>query len=180
MKTIWIALMSTGRVELREISRINPNDAEALALLGEFYEATGRESEAIDAFRRWMAVPAAPSPAEARFYNLITKGRELTPDAAAARLAKALLQAGRTSEAIEAVRRAIALNAENPQHLELLDDALAASGSSENRGVLPELQQMVAANPTNTAAVVLLARSQSRAGRMTMRSRCSAQLLQKC
>src|SRR5205085_2352201 len=79
--------------ELSEVVRLDANDPEALALLGEFYQLTGRTNEAIDAFMRWANAPPA---VDVRFYQIITQGRDLTPDAAAARLdeAVATLRAG--------------------------------------------------------------------------------------
>ncbi|MGI9105770.1 MAG: tetratricopeptide repeat protein [Pyrinomonadaceae bacterium] len=146
---------------LREVLRIDPSDAEALALSGEFYAKTGRENEAIDAFKRWLGAPAT---VDTNFYKVITQGSELTPDAAAARLAEALLNAGRTAEAVDAIRRALAINPENTQYLALLGQAIDAGGDEE--GATTELQRMIAANPGNLAAVSLLAHAQARAGKV--------------
>jgi tetratricopeptide (TPR) repeat protein len=148
--------------ELREVVRLDPNDAEAWALLGEFYAATGRDNEAIEAFRKWMS---APAPLNARFFEAVSRGRSLTPDAAAARLGEILLRAGRTNEAIEAIRRAIALAPDNVGYLELLSRTVDA-GNGKNQSILPELQRIVTANPANAAAVSLLARTHVRAGRV--------------
>jgi tetratricopeptide (TPR) repeat protein len=147
--------------ELREVGRLEPTDAEAWALLGEFYYALGKTTEAIDAWTRWAA--ASPS-SDPRIFQFVTNGRELTADAAQARLGEALIAAGRTSEAIAAIRRAIALNPENKEYSELLGQAFEASGSDSS--ALAELQRMVAADPNNTATVRLLARVQARAGRV--------------
>jgi tetratricopeptide (TPR) repeat protein len=149
--------------ELKEVVRLDANDPEGLALLGELYLATGRNEEAVDAFRRWTA---APAPLDSRFYEAITQGRELTPDAANARLGEALLRLGRTVEAVEAIRRAIALEPGNIGYLELLSRTVEAGGdASKQQAVLAELERVVAANPSNSAAVGLLARTQARAGR---------------
>lgn len=146
---------------LKEVLRIDPGDGEALALLGEFYAATGRDAEAIDAFRRWMGAPAT---VDTNFYKVISQGRELSPDAAAARLAEAYLKAGRTGEAVEAVRRALAINPENTQYLGLLGEAIDAGGDAPE--AIKELQRMIAANPQNLAAVSLLAHAQARSGKV--------------
>jgi tetratricopeptide (TPR) repeat protein len=148
--------------ELREVARLEPTDAEAWALLGELYLATARTDEAITAFTRWAAAPAT---SETRFYQAITKGRELSPDAAAARLGEALLKAGRSAEAVVAIRRAISLDPENKDYLELLSKAIEAGGSNDSNA-LAELQRMAAADPSNTAKVRSLARAQVRAGRI--------------
>jgi cytochrome c-type biogenesis protein CcmH/NrfG len=147
--------------ELKEVARLDKNDAEAWALLGEFYQATGRTVESLDALTHWAAAPASSN---TRFFQHITN-RELSPDAAAARLGEGLLNAGRGAEALTAVRRAIALNPENKEYGELLGKIIEAGGI-ENSSAITELQRMVAADPTNTDTVELLAKVQSRAGRV--------------
>jgi len=146
---------------LRDVTRLNPSDAEAWALLGEFYQALGRQQEAIEAFRRWAGVP--PS-IDTRFYQIVTGGRELSPDAAAARLGEALLKVGRTAEAISAIRRAVALEPGNREYLALLGRALEAGGGSDTV-LIAELQRIVASDPTNIAALDLLGRSLAEAMR---------------
>lgn len=119
--------------ELREIVRLRPGDAEAWALLGEFYFALGRDDEAAEAFRRWAG---APAPIDVRFFQVITKGRELTPDAANARLAETLLRLGKTQEAAVAARQAWMMSPENPAHLQLFILAsaqLAQAHADESR-----------------------------------------------
>jgi tetratricopeptide (TPR) repeat protein len=147
--------------ELKEVARLDKNNAEAWALLGEFYEATGQTKESLDAFTRWAAAPAS---SDTRFFQYITN-RELSPDAAAARLGEGLLNAGRGVEALAAVRRAIALNPENKDYAELLSRIIEA-GEIEDNSAIAELQRMIAADPTNTDTVELLARVQARTGRV--------------
>lgn len=146
---------------LNNVLRLDQNDPEALALLGEFYSRTGRENEAIEAFRRWMGAPAT---VDTNFYKVITQGRELSSDAAAARLAEALLKAGRTAESVEAIRRALAISPENTGYLALLGEAIDAGGDSDV--AISELQRMIVANPTNLAAISLLAHAQARSGKV--------------
>jgi tetratricopeptide (TPR) repeat protein len=148
--------------ELREVTRVGPNDAEAWALLAEFYVATAREKEAIEALREWATLPAS---IEGRFYQLVTKGRDLTPDAANARLGEVLLRAGRPAEAIAALRQAIAIEPDNTRYLALLGEALEAGGGAD-QGVINELRRIVAQQPQNAAAISMLARAESRAGRV--------------
>lgn len=147
--------------ELKEVARLDKNNAEAWALLGEFYQATGKTAESLDAFTQWAAAPAS---SDTRFFQYITN-RELSPDAAAARLGEGLLNAGRGREALAAVRRAIALNPENKDYGELLGQIIEAGGI-EDSSAITELQRMVAADPTNTDTVELLARVQARTGRV--------------
>lgn len=147
--------------ELREVARLDPTDAEAWALLGEFYYALGKPNEAIDAWTHWVA--ASPA-SDSRIFKFVTNDRELTTDAANARLGEALIAAGRTTEAIAAIRRAMALNPENPRYSELLSQAFEAGGN--DAGAIADLQRMVADDPSNITTVRLLARIQARAGRV--------------
>ncbi len=147
--------------ELREVLRLDANDPEAWALLGEFYSMTGKTTEAIDAFTHWAAAPPA---LDVRFYQVLTQGRDLSQDAAAARLGEALLKAGRTADAVGAFRRALAGSPENARYLELLGQALEAGGTEG--GAVDDLKRMLVANPANVAAISLLARTQARTGQV--------------
>ncbi|HEX7312621.1 MAG TPA: tetratricopeptide repeat protein [Pyrinomonadaceae bacterium] len=144
----------------REVVRVHPNDAEAHALLAEFYVVTGREKEAIEALRKWTTLPASM---EGRFYQVITQGRELSPDAANARLGEVLLGAGQTAEAVAAIRRAMAIEPDNARYLQLLGDAFEAGGAADP-AVVEELKRAVAQNPSNVGAAQTLARAQARTG----------------
>ena len=148
--------------ELREVVRVRQNDAEAWALLAEFYVATGREKEGVEALRKWATLPAS---IEGRFYQVITRGRDLSPDAANARLGEVLLRAGRPAEAVAAIRRALSSEPENARYVQLLGEALEASGAAD-QGVIEELRRVVSQQPQNAAAVQMLARAQARAGRV--------------
>ncbi|MCA1635658.1 MAG: tetratricopeptide repeat protein [Acidobacteria bacterium] len=148
--------------ELREVIRVRPNDAEAWALLAEFQLALGRESEAVESLGKWASLPAS---VEGRFYQVVSKGRELSPDAANARLGEVLLRAGRAAEALAPIRRALGMEPENPRYLELLGSALEAGGGAD-QGVINELRTIVTQSPQNAAAVGMLARAQLRASRV--------------
>ncbi|HEY0173561.1 MAG TPA: tetratricopeptide repeat protein [Pyrinomonadaceae bacterium] len=145
---------------LREVLRVYPNDAEAWALLAEFYVATGREKEAVEALRKWATLPASM---DGRFYQVVTQGRELSPDSANARLGEVLLAAGQTAEAVAAIRQAMAIEPNNPRYLQLLGEALEAGGAADP-GVVEELKRAVAQNPANVGAAQTLARVQARTG----------------
>ncbi|MGB7924930.1 MAG: tetratricopeptide repeat protein [Pyrinomonadaceae bacterium] len=156
------ALVERAVTELREVVRLDQTNAEGWALLGEMYFATGRNNEAIDAWTRWSALPAAN---DSRIFQIITNGRELSPDAASARLGEAYLAAGRAAEGMAAIRRAIALSPENNDYMDLLGQALEAGGGDDNT-IIAELQRMAAADPSNTSALRRLAQTQARAGRV--------------
>ncbi len=160
------SFVERGIAETREVARLAPTNAEAWALLAEFYKATGRTTEAIDALTKWAAAPAAVDP---RIFQFATGGHSLAPDAAVAQLGEALLQANRTTEAVSAIRRAIALAPNNKNYVELLARALEAGAGNGNGSLdaIAELQRMVAANSSNNIATVqLLARTQARTGRV--------------
>ena len=155
------AIAQQAIAELREVARLDANNAEAWALLGEFYHATGRVNEAIDAWTRWSSAPAST---DTRFFQFLTN-RSLSPDAAAARMGEGLLAAGRAKEAIAAIRRAMALNPENTEYSELLAQALE-NGGLEDRAAIEELQRIVLNDPANLNMVLLLARAQARGNRV--------------
>jgi len=148
--------------ELREVVRLNPSDAEAWALLAELHLRHGRDAEALAALQRWATLPAAT---DGRFYQIVTRGRELSPDAANARLAEVYLRLNRPTEAVAAVRNALAIEPENQRYLEMLGEALEATGGADQT-TINELGRIVAQQPQNAVAVGMLARAQARAGRV--------------
>ncbi len=154
------AAVERAITELREVVRLDTNDPEALALLGEFYSLTGRHDEALEAFKRWAAAPPA---VDVRFFQVITQGRELTHEAAGARLGEALLRAGRTSEALAVIRPALATSPDNARYLGLLRQVLEAGGADSGAAVA-DLKRIVTVNPANIGALSLLAHTQARAG----------------
>jgi tetratricopeptide (TPR) repeat protein len=147
--------------ELKEVLRLDATDPEALALLGEFYHLTGREAEAVEAFKRWVGAPAT---VDTRFYQVVTQGGELSSEAALARLAEAYLRAGRTGEAIASIRQALAAAPDNRNYLALLEEAIKQGG--DTGGAIDELKRMVAANPADPEASAMLARAQARTGKI--------------
>lgn len=145
---------------LQAVVRLAPNDTEGWALLGEFYLFTGKPEEAIKAFTRWTATPAVP---DSRFFQFVTNGRTLTPDAAYSRLGEALLAAGRPADALLPIRRALELDSENEDYPRQLVKALEASGDGAQ--ALREMERIAQANPDNGDFLRLLARMQTNAGR---------------
>lgn len=147
--------------QLREVARLDANNAEAWALLGELYHATGRLDEALAAWARWSSAPVST---DARFFQFLTN-RDLSPASAAARMGEGLLAAGRAKEAFAAIKRAIALDPDNADYGELLAQALG-SGGLDDAAAIEELKRLVAVDSSNLNMVMLLARVQSRAGRV--------------
>ena len=125
--TLDRGLAERAVAEFRELLRLRPNDAESLALLGEFYLLTERAGEAVEAFRRWAG---APPPVETRFYQVVMKGGDLTPGTAYARLAEVLLSEGRATEALAAARGARLSEPETERARVLLGQASAQAAQS--------------------------------------------------
>jgi tetratricopeptide (TPR) repeat protein len=144
-------------VELKEVTRLAPNNAEAWALLGEMLMALDRKDEAIAAFTKWAAAPPAAHGMDARFFQTITGGGELTPDSAAARLGDALIRAGRPREAVASIRRAISLDPQNAGYQELLGRAIE-SGGSDDASIIKELRALAVSDPQSVPITTQLAR----------------------
>ncbi len=146
--------------ELKEVVRIDKDNSEGWALLGDFYHEQGKTDEAIDAYKHWSTSP--PS-SDKHFFQVFTQGRDLSPDAAFARLADTLIAAGKAKEGVAAARQALAANPDNKEYGELLGRALEAEGGDSPK-VVAELQSLVAQNPGNTSLAITLSHAQARAG----------------
>lgn len=146
---------------LREVTRVQPNDAEAWALLGELHLSLGRNKDAVEALAKWATLPAS---IEGRFYQIVTRGRDLNPGAANARLAEVYLSTNQPAEALAAIRRALGIEPENQRYLEMLGVALDSAGAPD-QGMLRELRAVVNQQPQNVSAIIVLARAEARAGR---------------
>jgi tetratricopeptide (TPR) repeat protein len=149
--------------QLKEVTRLDGNNAEAWAFLSEFYQRTWRKEEALTALKNWADAPAPLDATDgSNFYKNIT-GNSLTTDVAAAKLGEALLREGKHSEAVAALSRAVYLNPDDENILELLVEAFTEA-SDENSNAVTEIKRLVATNPTNIKLVKLLADTQSRSG----------------
>jgi tetratricopeptide (TPR) repeat protein len=146
----------------KEITRLDPRNAEAWAFLSEFYKRTNKNDERIAALQNWLS---AANPIETRFYKTVLGNQEnLSPEGATVKLGEALLDAGRTQESIEVLNQAVADDPENPEGIELLGKALEKADDKTAATSIQTLQQAIYANPDNISLVMLLAKVQSRAG----------------
>jgi len=146
-----------------EVGRIDTRNAEAFAFLSIFYERTFKKNEQIESLKKWLG---AANPIDSRFYQQINQTREsLSPDNASLKLGKALIEAGRTEEAVEFLNRAITADPENEVAVELLKEAIMFGDFSNSAGVIQSLRQASFANPKNTALVLLLADLQIKDGK---------------
>ncbi|HEV8591962.1 MAG TPA: tetratricopeptide repeat protein [Pyrinomonadaceae bacterium] len=150
--------------EWKQVTRLDPRNAEAWAVLSLFYEKTGQDGENIDALKKWLA---AATPIETQFYRKVAGSRQsLNPEAASLKLGPALLKAGRTKEAIITLSNILADDPDNADAVGLLQDALDESSGDAGAAALESLQQAVFANPNNAPLVSTLARVYERAGKM--------------
>ncbi len=148
--------------EWKEITRLDPRNAEAWAFLSEFYKRTNKPEERITALQKWIG---SSLPLENRFYRTVLGNQEdLTPEAATVKLGDALLEVGRIPESIEVLNQAVADDPENNETIELLSKALEKADSKTSATAIQSLQQAIYANPENISLIILFARVQSRAG----------------
>lgn len=151
-------------LEWKQVTRLDPRNAEGWAFLSEFYEKANRQAERIEALKKWLGSAA---PIETQFYQrLMGRQESLAPEAASLKLGPALLKAGRTQEAIETLSIVIADDPDNAEAIDLLREAIESSGGEDAGVAIQALQQAVFANPGNRALVILLAHIMARAGKL--------------
>lgn len=146
----------------KQITRLDPRNAEGWAFLASFYEVTEEKQARINALRNWLASAA---PVDQVFFGSIMRSRgELTPESAALELGEALLEEGRSTEAVEILTRAISDDPGNFDAVELLGQALEDAEPDSLGPVTEALRQAVFANPDNLSLNRLLAETLARAG----------------
>lgn len=147
----------------KEVTRLDPRNAEAWAFLSEFYDKTNRPEDRIEALKKWIA---SATPIETQFYLRVIGGQgNLQPESATIKLGEALLKAGKTREAVEIISRTVADEPDNNEAIELLRDAVASGDKDAAAIAIESLQQAVFANPGNSSLIILLADTQARAGK---------------
>lgn len=148
----------------KQITRLDPRNAEGWAFLAAFYEAAEEKESRIDALRKWLASSA---PVDQVFYGSIMRSRgELTPESAALQLGEALLEEGRGAEAVEILTRAISDDPENIDAVEMLGQALEDAEPGSLGPVTEALRQAVFANNENLSLNRLLAETLARSGEL--------------
>ena len=148
--------------EWKEITRLDPRNAEAWAFLSEFYKRTNKSEERITALQNWIGSSLAIEPF---FYrNFMGNQADLSPEAATLMLGEALFESGRIPESLEVLNQAIADDPEKSETIELLSKVLEKADSKTSATAIQSLQQAIFANPENISLILLLARVQTRAG----------------
>ncbi|MEJ7847665.1 MAG: tetratricopeptide repeat protein [Pyrinomonadaceae bacterium] len=148
----------------KQVTRLDPRNAEAWAFLSEFYAKTNKSAEQIEALRNWLG--SAP-PDDVQFYAVVMGSQEsLQPETASIKLGTALLQAGRTQEAIETLSVVVADDPGNAAAIDILREALEETKGEMASVALLSLKQAVFANPGNVSLINLLARVYARLGKI--------------
>lgn len=148
--------------EWKELTKIDPQYAEAWAFLSEFYARTDKLDDQINALKKWRV---SATPIDTRFYRTVLGAQEnLSPDRASLKLGAALIKAGRAAEAVEVLSQTLSDDPENMEAIDLLKQAVEINNGKISAATLQALQQAVYANPNNTALIELNAGVQSRSG----------------
>ncbi|NNE65255.1 MAG: tetratricopeptide repeat protein [Pyrinomonadaceae bacterium] len=144
------------------VGRLDPRNAEAWAFLGEFYRALNDSESRISALRNWLS---SADSSDAGFFVTVVRGSEgLTPSLAALPLGEALLEAGKRTEAIAVLSRAVSDNPENLLATDLLGRSLENAETARLKPAIEALQQAVYTNPENVSLIQLLAETHAKAG----------------
>ncbi len=147
----------------KELARIDPRNAEAFAFLSLFYEQSQNKDEQIKALKGWLG---AIAPIDSRYYQDVVQTREtLSPDFVPIKLGKAFLEAGRSSEAVEFLSRAVADNPNDELAVQLLTEAIESGDVANPDAVILLLQQAIFANQKNVTLKLLHAEMQLRSGK---------------
>jgi tetratricopeptide (TPR) repeat protein len=147
----------------RGIVRLDPRNAEAWAFLSEFYERSNENEKAIEALTNWSG---AATPADGgTLYRYLTGG-DVSPEAATVRLGRAFLRAGRASEAVAILSRAVTDEPDNEDAVLALQDAIQTATDNDAGAAVEALKQAVFAAPGSASLVEMLANAQIRAGKI--------------
>jgi tetratricopeptide (TPR) repeat protein len=150
--------------EWKEMTRLDPRNAEAWAFLAEFYSETGKTDEELRSLQRWVA---SATPLETSFYRQIMGRNEaLTPENASLKLAAAYIKSDRAADAISVLSELISDDPDSDDALSLLREAVEDATPDNSEKAVSALQQAVYANPGNSALVTLLAQVQARTGKI--------------
>jgi tetratricopeptide (TPR) repeat protein len=149
--------------EWKQVTRLDPRNAEAWALLSELYDRTNQSNETIDSLKKWLA---AAAPVDTRFYQMLMGGASLAPENASMKLGTALIKAGRMREAIETLSILVADDPENYTAVDMLREAIEGASNESASIAVESLKQAVYANPNNVSLLNLLAQVQARSGKI--------------
>ena len=155
---------NTAIAQWKEVTRLDPRNAEGWAFLAAFYDQTKMRDERIDALKKWLA---SAQPVEIGFYgNIMGRGESLMPEAASIKLGGALVDAGKMNEAVEVLSLVVADAPDDALAIILLGQALTTADAKSSTVAIQSLQQASYANANNLVLSILLAKAQARAGKI--------------
>ena len=148
--------------EWKEIGRLDPRNAEAWAFLSAFYKKTGQKEKRIESLKKWRS---SAVPLHRSFYaNVMGVDGDLSPERAATKLGAALVEDGRTKEALGVLTRAVADSPANNKAIDLLGQAINGVDGRSLSPAIEALRQAVFANPGNQSLIHLLAETIAKTG----------------
>ncbi|MBK7514003.1 MAG: tetratricopeptide repeat protein [Chloracidobacterium sp.] len=138
----------------REVTILDPRNAEAWAFLASLYEVSGRKNEEIDALRKWVS--SAP-PIDTQFYQAaLGRTDTLTVETASLRLGQALVATNNADEALTVLGNLAADDPGNVAATEVLGDAIALASDTAVRKATELLRQAAYGDPSNLKLIGLL------------------------
>lgn len=151
--------------EWKEITRLDPRNAEAWAFLSEFYEAQNNQELQINALKKWVS---SATPLEEGFFNRVFEKEklQLTVEDATLKLGAVLLKSGDSQGALEFLSRSIADDPNNDMAIELFKQSLAGADKNSLLSAVDALRQAVFANSKNESLVQLLAQTLAKTGQV--------------
>ena len=149
--------------EWKEVTRLDPRNAEAWALLSEFYERTDKTNESIEALRRWVS---ASSPLDSAWFRQIIGGRpeELMPEQAPMRLAGALVRAGRTREATDILSQQLSDDPDNTDVMAQIEEAIDTAKPETQASAMEPIRQIVLSHPGSLTLLAFFAGLDAKVG----------------
>lgn len=149
--------------EWKQVTRLDPRNAEAWALLSEFYERTDKTNESIDALRKWVA---SSSPLDSGWFRQIVGGRpeELSPEQAPLRLAAALARAGRSREATEILSQQLADDPDNTDVMTQIEEAIETAKPETQAAAMEPIRQIVLSHPGSLTLLAFFAGLNAKVG----------------
>jgi len=150
--------------EWKEVTRLDPRNAEAWAFLSEFYSLDGKPDDQITALKKWVE---CATPIDTQFYRRTMGGRgDLSPENASVKLGMALIAAGRSAEAVTVMSEVVADNPDNAEAIDILQEALENAGQPASTSAVNSLNAAIYANPDNVTLVNLVSQIHAKAGHL--------------
>ena len=122
--------------EWKQITRLDPRNAEGWAFLSAFSDAKDQTADEIEYLKKWIS---SASPLDVQFYGRIMgSDAALTPENASIKLGRALLKTGKKAEAVETLSVLLADDPENGEAIDLLTGS-GGFGRSEHGRCRPRV-----------------------------------------